>query len=236
MLHVQPSKTTPYHPQNNGMVEWFNQALKAMLQKAESEEGKNREKLIPFLLSYHEVQQISTVFLLLSYCMGDRFKVQGPQDVILKETGKQVRKVLFRMFSQYRRSCAICLSSIACENISMVQKKHKDGMIGMLERDGSNYLHPLTSCWQWPYPVLRKTKWNCTCMTGRSVRGKFMFCKWHTSSQSSFFTQEVEIPCRLNLWRGSLSYFWRPWWRPGAALKKLLGKDSDVLSKLPKPT
>ena len=31
MLHVHPIRTSPYHPQTDGLMERFNQTLKAML-------------------------------------------------------------------------------------------------------------------------------------------------------------------------------------------------------------
>ena len=40
MVHVHPIRTRPYHPQTDGLVEWFNQALKAMLKKAAINEGR----------------------------------------------------------------------------------------------------------------------------------------------------------------------------------------------------
>ena len=39
LLRIQPIRTSPYHPQTDGLVEQFNQTLKAILRKAASEEG-----------------------------------------------------------------------------------------------------------------------------------------------------------------------------------------------------
>ncbi len=50
MLHVHPIRTTPYHPQTDGLVERFNQTLKRMLRKATKDEGKDWDKVIPYLL------------------------------------------------------------------------------------------------------------------------------------------------------------------------------------------
>ena len=56
LLQVQPIKTSPYHPQMDGLVERFNQTLKAMLRRAATEEGREWDKLIPYLLfAYREV-------------------------------------------------------------------------------------------------------------------------------------------------------------------------------------
>ena len=50
MLHVHPIRTTPYHPQTDGLVERFNQTLKRRLRKATKDEGKDWDKVIPYLL------------------------------------------------------------------------------------------------------------------------------------------------------------------------------------------
>ena len=47
LLHISPLRTTPYHPQTDGLVERFNKTLKDMLKKAAVEEGKDWDKLIP---------------------------------------------------------------------------------------------------------------------------------------------------------------------------------------------
>ena len=63
LLHIQPIRTSPYHPQTDGLVERFNQTLKAMLRKTADEEGKDWDKWVPYLLfAYREVPQSSTGF------------------------------------------------------------------------------------------------------------------------------------------------------------------------------
>ena len=41
LLHIKPIRTSPYRPQTDGLVERFNQTLKAMLKKAASEDEKD---------------------------------------------------------------------------------------------------------------------------------------------------------------------------------------------------
>ena len=44
LLHVHPIRTSPYHPQTDGLVEPFNKTLKAMLRKVASEDELNWDK------------------------------------------------------------------------------------------------------------------------------------------------------------------------------------------------
>ena len=63
LLQVRAIRTSPYHPQTDGLVERFNQTLKSMLRECAREEGKDWDKMIPFLLlAYREVPQESTGF------------------------------------------------------------------------------------------------------------------------------------------------------------------------------
>lgn len=84
LLHISPLRTTPYHPQTDGLVERFNKTLKDMLKKAAVEEGKDWDKLIPYLLFvYREVPQESSGFSPFELLYGR--EVRGPLD-ILKES------------------------------------------------------------------------------------------------------------------------------------------------------
>jgi transposase InsO family protein len=84
LLHVKPIRTSPYHPQTDGLVERFNQTLKAMLKKTAVDEGKDWDKLLPYLLfAYREVPQASTGFSPFELLYG--WQVRGPLD-ILKES------------------------------------------------------------------------------------------------------------------------------------------------------
>ena len=63
LLLVKTIQTSPYHPQMDGLVERFNQTLKAMLRKVADDEGKDWDKLLPYILfAYREVPQASTGF------------------------------------------------------------------------------------------------------------------------------------------------------------------------------
>ena len=81
MLHVHPIRTSPYHPQTDGLVERFNKTLKSMLRKAAIEEGKDWDKMLPYLLfAYREVPHASTGFSPFELLYGHA--VNGPLDVL----------------------------------------------------------------------------------------------------------------------------------------------------------
>ena len=62
-LNVKSIRTSVYHPQTDGLVERFNKTLKQMLKKVAETDGKDWDRLIPYVLfSIREVPQASTGF------------------------------------------------------------------------------------------------------------------------------------------------------------------------------
>ena len=62
LMHIHPIRTTPYHPQIDGLVEQFNKTFKSMLKKVASEEGQDWDTLVPYYLlteRYHKQLLVS---------------------------------------------------------------------------------------------------------------------------------------------------------------------------------
>ncbi|XP_067442125.1 uncharacterized protein [Thunnus thynnus] len=81
LLGIQGVKTSPYHPQTDGLVERFNKTLKSMLRKFVNDSGSDWNQWLPFLLfAYREVPQSSTGFSPFQLLYGH--SVRGPMDVL----------------------------------------------------------------------------------------------------------------------------------------------------------
>ena len=82
MLHIKNIRTTPYHPQTDGIVEKFNGTLKDVLRKFLSAKVKRIGlNIFPYLLfSYQEVPQESTGFSPFDLLYGRH--VRGNLDVL----------------------------------------------------------------------------------------------------------------------------------------------------------
>ena len=170
LLGVKAIRTSPYHPQTDGLVERFNQTLKGMLRKTAQDGGKDWDKQIPYLLfAYREVPQSSTGFSPFELLYGR--DVRGPLD-ILRETweasSKSDETVVSHVLETQRRLNE--MADIVGQNLAMRQEAQKhwyDKRARMREfKRGDPVLvllptstDKLTAQWQGPYQVLdRKGK------------------------------------------------------------------------------
>ena len=87
LLQVGQVRTSVYHPQTDGLVERFNKTLKSMLRKLVETDGKDWDKLLPYVLfAIREVPQSSTGFSPFELLYGRR--PRGLLD-LAKETWEQ---------------------------------------------------------------------------------------------------------------------------------------------------
>ena len=207
LLGIQPIRTSPYHPQTDGLVERFNQTLKAMLRKAASEDGKDWDKLLPYLLfAYREVPQASTGFSPFELIYGRQ--VRGPLD-ILKETWEASKRssesVVSYVFTIQERLAK--MSELARENLSRAQQQQKrwydrtardrefepgDHVLVLLPTSTSKLL----AQWHGPYPVKRQLSpvtYEVDMFDKHKRKRVFhvnMLRKWNTPTQLSMWTDE----------------------------------------------
>lgn len=167
-LGIRGIRTTPYHPETDGLVERFNQTLKQMLRKVVSDTGRDWDKWLPFVLfAYREVPQASTGFSPFELLYG--WPVQGPLDLLKKEweetktaAPEGILSYVLQMrdrLEKYREEAKVNL-----ERAQQDQKRWYDKRARQRElKPGQQVLLLLPTCsnkllarWQGPYPVLRK--------------------------------------------------------------------------------
>ena len=167
LLSVKAIRTSPYHPQTDGLVERFNQTLKAMLRKVADDDGKVWDKLLPYILfAYREVPQASTGFSPFELVYGRA--VRGPLDV-LRETweanesgGEGVVSYILAIREKLEK-----MTELVQENLSRAQKQQKewydrnarsrefeagDRVLVLLPTSANKLL----ARWQGPYEVVRR--------------------------------------------------------------------------------
>ena len=208
LLHIDTLRTTPYHPQTDGLVERFNQTLKSMLRKAALQEGKDWDRLIPYLLfAYREVPQESTGFSPFELLYGR--DVRGPLD-ILKETWCAGRR------SNQNVIAYIMMMRDRLESMAEEVRKNKEAAKaqqktwydkGARERslnpgDKVLILLPtspakLEAQWQGPYTVVEKVgkvNYRINTPDRRKKTAVFhinMLQKWYTPIETCFFTSDI---------------------------------------------
>ena len=84
LLHIKKLKTSPYHPQANGLVENFNGTLKKMLKCYSDTEAKDWDKNIPYVLfAYREAKHETTGFSPFEMLYARH--VRGPLSIVKEE-------------------------------------------------------------------------------------------------------------------------------------------------------
>ena len=126
-LRISRLRTTPYHPQTDGLVERFNGTLKSMLRRFAREAPKSWDDLLPYLLfAYREVPQASTGFSPFELLYGR--KVRGPLDVIRESwvgnTETEPTNVLDYVMEMRRKLQA--MAEVAQTNLAHAQVKQKE--------------------------------------------------------------------------------------------------------------
>ena len=126
LLGAKPIKTTPYHPQTDGLVEHFNQTLKSMLKQILAGDSHSWDLMLPYVLFvYREEPQESTGISPFELIYSR--DVRGPLDV-LKESWSSGEKEMddiltYVMKTQERMELA---SQVARENSKATQQKYKE--------------------------------------------------------------------------------------------------------------
>ena len=166
LLRVDAERTSPYHPQTDGLVERFNQTLKAMLRKTAMESGKDWDKLIPALLfAYREVPQESTGYSPFELLYGR--DVRGPLDVLKHswEGNHSIRNQKVVSYILLQRDKLEAMKEAVHNNLRKAQQQQKvwydqnsrersfaagDWVLVLLPTSASK----LTAQWQGPYRVV----------------------------------------------------------------------------------
>ena len=209
MLHIQPIRTTPYHPQTDGLVERFNQTLKSMLRKTAVKEGLDWDKMLPYVLfAYREVPQTSTGFSPFELLYG--YQVRGPLDV-LKESWQSSEKTEESVISHILtvRDNLEKMREITDVNLKNAQTQQKrwydrnarqrsfetnDMVLLLLPTSTSK----LMAQWRGPYRVKKKigqTNYLIEMPHRRKRQQVFhinLLKKWEIPSADSFIAEEVE--------------------------------------------
>lgn len=130
LLNIKRIRTTPYHPQTDGLVERFNSTLKSMLKKFVASNAKDWDEYLPYLLfAYREAPQESTGFSPFELLYGRR--VRGPLDVLSEswtddeqQEDRDVSTHIAEMRHRLEEMCEHVQSNMA--KAQQKQKKHYD--------------------------------------------------------------------------------------------------------------
>ena len=225
LLHIKAIKTTPYHPQTDGLVERFNKTLKSMLRKYATESGKDWDKLLPYLLfAYREVPQASTGFSPFELLYGR--PVRGPLDILKEEweagekSDESVVSYVLSLRDRLER-----MTEHVQENLGKAQRQQK----AWYDKNARNRsfetgdqalillpvpTNKLMAQWQGPYSILRQVgpvTYEVDMFDRRKRRRILhvnMLRKWHPPAESAYWAEDVtdELDNEIPTWDGGPTY------------------------------
>ena len=207
LLRIHQIRTSPYHPQTDGLVERFNKTLKSLLRKLVNKEGRDWDRLLPYILfAYREVPQDTTGFSPFELLYGR--EVRGPLDV-LKEVWEADKKSDESVVSHILlvRERLEEMTELVEENVRAAQGQQKkwydqtarqrelqpDEEVLVLLPTSSN---KLLAQWQGPYRILRrvgKVNYEVLMPNKRKRKNVFhvnMLKKWYPPVATSFGSVE----------------------------------------------
>ena len=209
MLKIEPIRTSPYHPQTDGLVERVNSTLKSMLKKMAKDDPTQWDRWLPYLLfAYRQVPNRSTGFSPFELLFGRH--VRGAFDILREsweaesKSSESVVSYVLKMRERISQTM-----EIAQTNLARAQKRQKkwydrnERIREFSEGDEVLILLPTSSNklkadWKGPYKVKRKVGTvNYEIETvGKRKSTKIyhvnMLRKWHTPHKTSFF-EEVDL-------------------------------------------
>ena len=201
-FNIQPSKSSIYHPQSNGMVERFNGTLKSILRKVAENEPQNWDRFISAaLFAYREIPNETTGISPYELVFGR--KVRGPMTILkniftnkdVDDNQKPVYEYLIDLKNRLKivTETAIAHASIKqCQAKAYYDKSAKDKDIQ--EGDHVLILKPkkgnkLMLQWEGPFLVDRKlSKFNVKVKKGNSVK------TYHVNRLWKFHERETNPP------------------------------------------
>ena len=151
LLNISRIRTSPYHPQTDGLVERFNGTLKAMMRKFTAKNKRDWDEYLPYLLfAYREAPQESTGFSPFELLYGRR--VRGPLDVLrevwAEEESKKTTEVTHLIQMRERLEEMACLVKANLQKAQRRQKRAYDEKVTVQSLEVGDEVLVLLPTWQ----------------------------------------------------------------------------------------